>query len=609
MCLVECGHIMAYMYKIDERRQRRAAGPVTGVANGDIMATQLTGGVFIMKYRLLVVSFCLALAFSFSVTAYASGTTEYALEELGVTVSLPSDYIVFTRDIDANDPNLAAYGFTKDSMSSLMSEKSIYLNGWDADISHEVVITMMDSLITDFNLFSDTTLMTMATTFESGYKQAGITIIKSEIYQHAQAKFLKIYISQPNGTSTKYGLQYYTVYEGKAINITLHSYSGPTTSAQEMVLKNIVDSAAFDTEPQIAEPDFTPSGAFTYTDPTTKATFTVPANWIETPLSEERKQIDVKFTSLEDGGMIIMYSGLDVWSKMTALERIRYNREDINNSYITKTDIADILGLSSSDITLVTYGENEFYIATVTSDTEAYGLSFTVTITHAALISNGYMYLFQFSGARDNALYNDFETLLTSLVLSSRGAEASTVHNAAIADTTDTDLTKEFNAGNVFPSLLVTIAIYSLPIIIYRYAIRKAPVDARKAKRITIIYGVCAFFLMSALIFALRGSGVAGGAILLWSWVNYRVLVGGKAEAASSEPADNATFEASAPNIDNTNTQIEIAAPPSYSERSFKPADHTCPVCGTPVPEESKFCHKCGAKTTLNDVDGKDERI
>jgi hypothetical protein len=307
--------------------------------------------------------------------------------------------------------------------------------------------------------------------------------------------------------------------------------------------------------------------------------------------------------------MIILYSSFDVWSKMTALERSGYSRADINNNYISKTDIADILGQSSGNITLATYGENEFYIATVTSDTEVDGLSITVTMTHAMLVNNGYMYWFQFNGASDNVLYEDFEILLTSIALSSRGLENSTIHNAAIADKTNTDLASAYNAGNIFISLLVTITIYSLPIIIYRYAIRKAPVDVRKAKRITIIYGICAFFIMSALIFALRGSGVAGGAILLWGWVNYRVLVGGKAEAASSEPADNATFEASAPNIDNTNTQIEIAAPPSYSERSFKPADHTCPACGTPVPEESKFCHKCGAKTTLNDVDGKDERI
>ena len=110
----------------------------------------------------------------------------------------------------------ASYGLTKDSMSSLMDDRNIYLNGWDEDINQEIIVTMIDSPLIDFNLYSNTTLSTMATSFESEYKNAGVTVIKYEIYQHSQAKFLKIYISQPNGDSTAYGLQYYTVYATKS---------------------------------------------------------------------------------------------------------------------------------------------------------------------------------------------------------------------------------------------------------------------------------------------------------------------------------------------------------------------------------------------------------
>ena len=151
--------------------------------------------------------------------------------------SMPSDYVVFTRNISANDPNLSAYVLTKDVLSSLILERNIYLNGWDEDVTQEIIITMIDSPLVDFNLYSDTTLTTMATSFESEYANIGVTVIKSEIYQQDQAKFLKIYTSQPNGDSTAYGLQYYTVYADKAINITLQSYSGQIISSQEATLK------------------------------------------------------------------------------------------------------------------------------------------------------------------------------------------------------------------------------------------------------------------------------------------------------------------------------------------------------------------------------------
>ncbi|HHZ00779.1 MAG TPA: zinc ribbon domain-containing protein [Tissierellia bacterium] len=571
-----------------------------------------------MKHRFCCVLICCVLLFSMTLSAYAAGTTEYTLDELGMTVSMPSGYIVFTRDINDYDPNLATYGLTKDSMSSLMNERNIYLNGWDEDINQEVIITMIDSPLIDFNLYSDTTLSTMATSFESEYESAGVTVIKSEIYQHSQAKFLKIYISQPNGDSTAYGLQYYTVYADKAINITMQSYSGQITSSEEAILKSIVDSAIFDTAPQTAEADYTPTSSFTYTDTKTQATFTVPANWVETPLSEERESIDVKFTSLEEDGMSIMYGSFDVWSEMTASERSGYSRSDVDNSIFTKSDIADIFGLSSNDIKLVTYGGNEYYTATVTSSTDAYGLSFTVTITHMLLVNNGYMYWFQFSGASDNELYNDFESLLSSLKFATSDSKGALDNSS--------DLTSQFSFGNILLSLLVTIIVYSLPIIIYRYAVRKAPVDRNKAKKITIIYGICAFVVMSALIIAINGSGAAGGAILLWSYVNYRVLTGGtsKSSIISSQETiyDDPAIEAQGKETNNSfellNEEEELSTQKTTCEQELfkknptaeneemtdiqqEPEIMYCHKCGNKLLPGSLFCPKCGTQVPSKD--------
>lgn len=576
------------------------------------------------KHKLFAIILCCALMLSFSMSAHAAGTTEYTLDELGMTVFMPSDYIVFTRDINANDPNLASYGLTKDSMSSLMDDRNIYLNGWDEDINQEIIVTMIDSPLIDFNLYSNTTLSTMATSFESEYKNAGVTVIKYEIYQHSQAKFLKIYISQPNGDSTAYGLQYYTVYADKAINITMQSYLGQITSSKETILQAIVDSAIFDTDPQTAEPEFTPTESFTFTDPETQTTFTVPRNWVETPLSEKRESIDVKFTSLEEDGMSIMYGSFDVWSEMTASERSGYSRSDMDNRIYTKSDIADTFGISSNDVDLITYGGNEYYATTVTSNTETYGLNLTVTMTHMLLVNNGYMYWFQFGGASDNEFYNDFESLLSSV-------EFAASDNKSVLDNNN-DLTSKFSFGNLLLSLLATIIVYSLPIIIYRYAIRKAPVEKKKAKRITIIYGICAFLVMSAIIFAINGSGAAGGAILLWSYINYCVLIGGKRPdrfptEMSPEDVDESTLaltglqqhiEQSATDLlpDSEGISLESQESPgnlTESEDSeplpSRAEIEYCHKCGNKLQSDSLFCNKCGIKITVDEEGVRDETI
>lgn len=117
---------------------------------------------------------------------------------------------------------------------------------------------------------------------------------------------------------------------------------------------------------------------------------------------------------------------------------------------------------------------------------------------------------------------------------------------------------------SIFVSLIITVSLYSLPIFIYRFGIRKAPVEKKKAKRITIIYGICAFLVMSALLLSLGGDQIAGSAILLWSFINYRVLTAG-----------------------GGGTQSKRA--PSY-----------CRICGNKLAPGNTYCDQCGAKVEKN---------
>ena len=206
-----------------------------------------------MKKILTSVLLVCLLIIIITTVAFAVGTDTYKIDELGMSIAIPSDYVVFTRDIDANDPNLSLYGLTKDSMSSLLSSSNVYLNAWDSDVNYEIIVNMIDSPLGDFNKISDTALSILATSLESEYIKSGITSLKSEVYQHAQAKFLKIYISQPIADSTIYGLQYSTVYANKAINITMQSYSGTINVSKENILKSIVDSVVFDTQPDFKQ--------------------------------------------------------------------------------------------------------------------------------------------------------------------------------------------------------------------------------------------------------------------------------------------------------------------------------------------------------------------
>ena len=73
-------------------------------------------------------------------------------------------------------------------------------------------------------------------------------------------------------------------------------------------------------------------------------------------------------------------------------------------------------------------------------------------------------------------------------------------------------------------NLLLTFCIYTLPFIIIRFVIRKRPYTAAQAKRIVIIYGVAVWLIMTVAMIVTDGR-VAGASVLLWSFINYKVLV------------------------------------------------------------------------------------
>ena len=363
--------------------------------------------------------FCFALCL-LPVSAFAA-TGTYDLDELGMSIELPSDHVVFTRDIEANDPNLSAYGLTKEGLSSLMQERSIFLNAWDEDVNYEIIITMMDSPLEDYNLLSDTTLAAVVSSFETEYASVGITFIRSDIYQHSQAKFAKIYISQPNNGEIAYGLQYNTVYNGKAINITMQSYSGKIDANKESILKKVVDTVHFDTDPQLTSPPIQ-TEAFTYTDPTSGMIFTVPANWIEEPMFKEREFIDVTFVSNLEEGLAIIFASEDMLSDgfleesgVSGFEKLLVSRSDLDNSMLTKADVAAMYGESENAISMVTYGNKEYFIYETVQSGSAYGMTVKVPMTILVRCENGFMYMFQFCGTKDNPYYGDFVALLNSV--------------------------------------------------------------------------------------------------------------------------------------------------------------------------------------------------
>ncbi len=356
-----------------------------------------------------ILTFLILFSSNFSVLA-ASNT--YYLDELELKITIPSGYSVITRDTPATDRLFNDLGTTKSEVMSQFETSNIYLNAVSDIYNEEIFVTNTKNNLTNFSLLSDTVLNTLASTLTNQYTLYGINVSKHELYQHSQAKFIKVYFTDI--ANSVHGLQYYTIYDGKAMNFTMRSYEGNISSRQENVIKTIVDSIKYDKAPPSSE-EGEDTSSFVHTDTDSDTTFTVPANWKQEPLSKEREFIDVKFVSTKEDGCAIIYGSTDLWAKMSATEKIGYTRSDLNNSLFSKSDIAEEFNIPADKISVVTYNGIEYYKFENDYTYDTYSIDISLSLTQLFRYDNGWMYSFQFSGTSEHKLYPDFENLLNSV--------------------------------------------------------------------------------------------------------------------------------------------------------------------------------------------------
>jgi hypothetical protein len=183
--------------------------------------------------------------------ALAAGLT-YELPELNMTIDAPEGWIVFSRDIDEDDPNLELTGSDSKTLEDHYKENNIYLNIIKTSPLAEIVITMGEDdnsrKIYDFNRIPDADMQAQAESLMQEMQrlmEGQAAYYDCSVYKHEQAAFFIFHLTQQINGSTVYGKQYTTIINGKTINITLHSYEGEISDSLAGTLQDTIDSVTF----------------------------------------------------------------------------------------------------------------------------------------------------------------------------------------------------------------------------------------------------------------------------------------------------------------------------------------------------------------------------
>jgi len=544
-----------------------------------------------MKKRCPYLFSCLVilLFLVFPISAKAVDSQSYTLDELGMTLEIPQDLMVFTREIDPDHPGLSALGLDAETLLEQFRSGHIYLNAISLDSAYEIVVTMASDsgigMLSDFNLFSDAKLKEIGeSVIPDMEQQMGIVCRHWEVYPHPHAKFLRLEHEREAGGQTIFAIQYYTVYDGKAINITLHSYGGAISSATQKTLGRIVESVSFGLSAETA------SGA-EFSDAAIGVTFQVPPGWQQRDFSKEQPSLKIQYYNVN--GNAIQFGCLDAWEALPVSDKAGLVRSDISNELLTDYDIQQMLG--SYDINR---GTNEItkvereriggveYLKEYMSAAFQYGpASIEVNSIAHILFYDGMMYQFQFVGTEDAPAYQDYLEVLKSIRYDAL-AEAADAEKSAAQPSSDiypgiqsmeNPPPAVYSPRMLILDLLLTISLYTLPIAFYRFLIVKEPVPPDKAKKIAIIYGVAALIVT----FIIAGGQASAWAVLFWSWVNYIILKrGGAAKVSASKNRENDL----AHRLFNSN-------PNPQDENSWK-----CPNCGAVLSPDNYMCSQCGTQ-------------
>ena len=169
---------------------------------------------------------------------------EHRIEAGDMTIGIPSDMYVITRDTDKDDPVLAVNRTTKEEITKRFEDNDIYLRANTRDFACVVNVTVTETVDTN-------TIGNLSSLSQENLQSIIDKLLESDVYTSCSRQtyngvlFLTFTIEyESNGTKTE-GLQQYTIINGKNIKITYQTAAEADNSYKAM-FADIMESVRFD---------------------------------------------------------------------------------------------------------------------------------------------------------------------------------------------------------------------------------------------------------------------------------------------------------------------------------------------------------------------------
>lgn len=174
--------------------------------------------------------------------AHGGSLKTYTIDDLNMTVGIPSNLRVLSRNIADNDPNLMFFRYDAEEARAILKQRSAYLQIVPYDWDYIMTLKVHDVTARDFSSYAsdDDLLMVIQDMTWTGTPMDATT----QIYTLGQTKLARICVDYgKDGYIDE--LSYFTVQGGKEIRFFLRPMNGEITAYMDSDVKQIIDSITF----------------------------------------------------------------------------------------------------------------------------------------------------------------------------------------------------------------------------------------------------------------------------------------------------------------------------------------------------------------------------
>ena len=169
----------------------------------------------------------------------ANGWKNININEIGLSLSLPTEFDVFTRNMSDDDPVAVSIGLSGADISDILTSQDLYLDALDS-ADNELTVAVTKSNFQGYSGMKDATIQQMGRNYAASW---GITAESVDVYRNNDLAFMRIKGSlKDSDGNLQCFLIYYTAVNATEYGFTMRSSTGSISADTEVIMGKIMES-------------------------------------------------------------------------------------------------------------------------------------------------------------------------------------------------------------------------------------------------------------------------------------------------------------------------------------------------------------------------------